>query len=68
MTRAAQKTTRPKFILFLVCIRCRGNMFTEPLTSNDIGDTHTDTQTDGWALWSTPLKWTQMILYTYQVS
>jgi hypothetical protein len=30
----------------VACIRCRGNVFTESLTSNDRRDTHTDTKTD----------------------
>jgi hypothetical protein len=36
-----------------MCIRCRGNIFTEPLPSN------IHIQTDWWGdLWSTPLSWT----------
>jgi hypothetical protein len=31
----------------VLCIRCSGNVYTEPLPSNDRWDTHTDTQTDG---------------------
>jgi hypothetical protein len=31
----------------VVCIRCHGNAFTEPLLSTDRRDTHTDTQ-DWW--------------------
>jgi hypothetical protein len=31
----------------VACIRCSGNVFTEPLPSNEMRDTHTDTQTDG---------------------
>jgi hypothetical protein len=31
----------------VACIRCRGNVFTEPLPSNDRRDTLKDTQTDG---------------------
>jgi hypothetical protein len=31
----------------VACIRCRGNVFTEPLPSKERKDTHTDTQTDG---------------------
>jgi hypothetical protein len=45
------------------CIRCRGNVFTEPGN-----DKHTDTETDARDLWSTPLRWAQMSRYTYQVS
>jgi hypothetical protein len=33
-----------------------------------IGDTHTDTQTDGRDFWSMPLRWAQLPWYTYQVS
>jgi hypothetical protein len=40
-TRTAKKTTPPTIL------RCNGNVFTEPLPSNDRRDTHTDTQTDG---------------------
>jgi hypothetical protein len=35
---------RVQQFLYCMCIRCRGNVFTEPLPSND---THTDTQTGG---------------------
>jgi hypothetical protein len=52
-----------------ICIRCRGNVFTEPSPSNDRGMyIHTDTHTDGRDLWSTPLRWSQVPWYTYQVS
>jgi hypothetical protein len=50
-----------------VWIRCRGNVFTEPLPSKDRRDTHIDTHTDGRDLWSTPLRWAQVPWYTYQV-
>jgi hypothetical protein len=53
---------------FYCCIRCRGSVFTEPLPSNDKRDTHTDTQTDGRDLWSTPMRWVQLPWYTHQVS
>jgi hypothetical protein len=36
-----------QFFYCCVCIRCRGNVFTEPLPSNNRRDTHRDTQTDG---------------------
>jgi hypothetical protein len=52
----------------VACIRCRGNVFTEPLPSDYKGDADTDTQTDGRDLWSTPLGWTEVPWYTYQVS
>jgi hypothetical protein len=45
-TRTSYKTARPTILLLFVCIRCRGNVFTEPLPSNDTGATHTDTQTN----------------------
>jgi hypothetical protein len=43
-----------------VCIRCRGNVSTEPLPSNGKDDTHIDTQADGRDLWGTPLRWAQV--------
>jgi hypothetical protein len=52
---------------YYVCINCRGNVFAKSLPNND-WDTHTDTQTDGRDLWSSPLKCAQVSLYTYQVS
>jgi hypothetical protein len=48
----------------VACIHYRGNVFPEPLPSNDRRDTHTDTKTDGWILWSTPLRWAQVPWYT----
>jgi hypothetical protein len=45
-----------------------GTHFTKPSPSNDRRDRHTDTETDGRDLLSTPLKWAQVTLYTYQVS
>jgi hypothetical protein len=41
------------------CIHCC-DMFTKPLPSNDREDTHTDTQTGGRGLCSTPLRWIQV--------
>jgi hypothetical protein len=49
----------------LVCIHCRGNVFSDPLPNKN---THTDTQTDGRDLKSTPLRWAQVRWCTYQVS
>jgi hypothetical protein len=40
-TRTAYKTTVQQFLYCCVCIRCRGNVFTEPLPRNDSGDTQT---------------------------
>jgi hypothetical protein len=40
-TRAAKKDA-PNNLSIVLCIRCCGNVFTEPLLSND-----TDTETDG---------------------
>jgi hypothetical protein len=37
------------------CIRCHGNVFAEPLPSNDKRG-YTDTETDETDLWSTPLR------------
>jgi hypothetical protein len=34
--------------------------FTEPLPSNDRRDKHRDTETDGWDVLSTPLRWVQV--------
>jgi hypothetical protein len=42
------------------CIRCHGNVFTEPLPNKERRDIHRDTQTDGRYLWSTPLRWAQL--------
>jgi hypothetical protein len=47
-----------QFSYCYTCIICRGNVFTEPLPSNNRG-IHTQTQTDGRDLWSAPLKWAQ---------
>jgi hypothetical protein len=33
----------PKFFQYCACIRWRGNVFTDPLSSNDRGDKHTAT-------------------------
>jgi hypothetical protein len=44
-----------QFVYCCVCIRCRGNVFTEPMTGNDKG-IHIHTQTDGKHLWSTPFS------------
>jgi hypothetical protein len=45
---------------FYCCMRIRfsGNIFAEPLPSND--EIHIQTQSDGMYLWSMPLKWVQM--------
>jgi hypothetical protein len=45
-----------------------GIHFTEPLFSNDMKDTHTDTQTDRRDLLNMPLKWAQVTWSAYQVS
>jgi hypothetical protein len=48
------------------CLAKKGRIhFTERLPSNDRRDTHTDTQTDGRDLWSTPLRWAKVPLYIY---
>jgi hypothetical protein len=52
----------------VVRILCRGNVFTELLSSNERRVTHTDTESDGRDLWSTPFRWAQVSWYTYQVS
>jgi hypothetical protein len=44
----------------VACFHCSGNVFTELLPSNDNGDTHTDAQTNGMDLGSTPLRWVQV--------
>jgi hypothetical protein len=46
-------------------IHCSGSMFTEPLASNGMKNTHTDTQTVGRDLLSTPVRWVQALWYTY---
>jgi hypothetical protein len=59
------------------CIRCRGNVFTKPLPSND-GTHYTEslprcgrrgtqrvTQTDGRDLWNTQFRWAQVPWYSY---
>jgi hypothetical protein len=69
------RTTSPKFI------RCRGNVFTElllsndrevhltePLSSNVRRDRHAATQINGRDFLIKPLIWAQMPWYTYQVS
>jgi hypothetical protein len=43
-----------------LCVRCRGNVFTDPLPSNEWKDTFTDTQTDRGDLGSTPLTLDQV--------
>jgi hypothetical protein len=40
-TRTTKKTALPTIL------RCKRNVFTEPLPSNDRRDTYTDTKTDG---------------------
>jgi hypothetical protein len=44
-----------QFLYYCVCIRCVGNVFTEPLPGNDKG-IRIQTQIDGRDLWSTPLR------------
>jgi hypothetical protein len=44
-TRTVEKCVSNNLSI-VVCIRCHGNVSTEPLPRNDKGDTHTDTQTD----------------------
>jgi hypothetical protein len=56
-----------RFFYYCVCIRYRGNVFTQSLLSNGSGYI-IYIQTDGWDLWSTPLRWAQVPWYTYQVS
>jgi hypothetical protein len=80
-TRTSWKTTRPTILLLLrvfvaaeTCLPSRclapkgGIHLTKPLPSNDMTDTHTDTQTDWRDLRSTPLRWAQVPWYTYQIS
>jgi hypothetical protein len=40
-----------------ICVRCFGNVLTEPLPSNNKGDTYADTETDGEHSWNIPLTW-----------
>jgi hypothetical protein len=54
--------------VLLVCTVHSVLYCTEPLPSNESRDTHTDTQTNGRNLWSTPLRCAQVPWYTYQVS
>jgi hypothetical protein len=59
---------KKKILLLLrVFICCGGNVFIEPLPSNQ-RKINTVTQTHGRDLWSTPLRWTQVPCYKYQVS
>jgi hypothetical protein len=57
-----------KFFYCRGCIRCRGNVLTEPLPGNDRRHIHTDSQTDGREFMNTPLRWARVPCYTYQVS
>jgi 5-methylthioribose kinase len=43
-TRKHRKRRVQEFFYCCLCILCRGNVFTEPLTSNDEGDRNTDTE------------------------
>jgi hypothetical protein len=46
------------------CLAMKGGIqYTKPLLSNDRRDTHTDTQTGGRGLWSTPLSWAKVPWY-----
>jgi hypothetical protein len=69
--KQAHRLMRPTILLLLrvfnvmrKCLPCRclamkgGIYFTE--SRNDRKDIHTDTQTDGRDLWSTPLRWAQV--------
>jgi hypothetical protein len=47
------------------CICCCGNVFTELLPSNNKGDTHRHTRTDGRDLWNILLRWAQVPSHTY---
>jgi hypothetical protein len=49
-----------KIFSAVACIRSRGNLFTNRCLTTIGRDTHTDTQTDGRDLWSTPLIWAQV--------
>jgi hypothetical protein len=53
-----------RFFYCCMCIRCHGNVFTDPL----LVSMHIQTQTDGRDLWSTLLRWAQVPWYTHQVS
>jgi hypothetical protein len=55
------------FSICWVCVRCRGNVSTEPLPSND-RRTHINIQANRRDLWSTPLRWVHVPWYAYQVS
>jgi hypothetical protein len=55
-----------QFFYCCLCIRCRGNFFTEPLSSNDRG-IHIQTQRLMGFFLNTSLRWAQVLLYTYQV-
>jgi hypothetical protein len=58
------------FVAAETCVlsRCvdtkEGLHFIEPLLSKGMRHTHTDTQTDGRHLWSTPLRWAQVPYHT----
>jgi hypothetical protein len=54
------KRCTKQFFYCCICIRCRGNVFSEPLPSNDRG---IHIQTYGRDLWSTPLSWNQVSWY-----
>jgi hypothetical protein len=56
-----------QFSIF-ACIPYHGKVSSELLPSNDMRDTHTDTETDEKDLWITPLRWAHVTWYTYQVS
>jgi hypothetical protein len=53
-----------QFIYRWVFIRCGGNVFTEPLPSNDRG-MHIDTKTYERDSWGRQLKWAQVPWHTY---
>jgi hypothetical protein len=79
-TQAAWKMKRSTVLLLRIVIaagtclpsRCliqNGRIhLIDPLPCNDVRDAHTDTQTGGRDLWSTPLRWVRAPWYTYQVS
>jgi hypothetical protein len=54
----AQKRIVQQFFYSCVCIRCSGNVFTEPLPSNDTV-IHIQTQNNGTNLLNTPFRWAQ---------
>jgi hypothetical protein len=79
--RQTHKDTRPTIFLLLSVFTAAGTHlpsrclapkreihFTEPLLNNVMRDTYTDAETDERDLRSTPLRWTQVSLYAYQVS